>query len=170
MRVRTLSCFESYVRRFGDHPIAYYGIALVWYHSPELVEWPERARRALEQSLRLDPDNGFVRMTQALVFFESGRLEDARRAIALVNREEFLDPKLAWRLLKLDEVDLACRAKLGYPIADLEWADLVARYERQSLENDGVVASPREAIEAATLLEHRRVAEALARVANPRRL
>jgi hypothetical protein len=156
--------------RFGPHPLALYGLAQLWYHSPEVPGFLGATEQYLKESLDLDPSNEWARMTQSLVFFEEGRFAESIAAARMIDRARFLAERtLSWRALKLDELEIACRARLGERVEDEEWRDLVQRYRQQTVEHQGPIASPREAIQAAEASDRAWVAEGLrAAVARPR--
>lgn len=136
--------------RYGRHPLALYGLAQLWYHSPESPNWMQETERYLKESLDADPANEWARMAQSLLLFEAGRFAEALVSASKVDRSRFVSNRLwHWRLLKLDEVMLACRSRLGEPVSEGEWRDLINRYREQTTADDGPVAFPREAIEAA---------------------
>lgn len=162
IREKARRCFEAYLRRFGDHPRALYGLGLLWYRSPEVVGSLDRAEHLVRASLELFPSDPWPRMVLALICFEKGKYADALAEARRTSRDVFLsDERVAWRAIVLEEVELASRVLLKHEVADAEWRDLVDRYIRHASEESGAAFYPREAVIAARAVEKQWVVDAL---------
>jgi tetratricopeptide (TPR) repeat protein len=111
---------ENCVRLNPDNVTAWCAAGLAAYHSIGVDPDPglhNRVERYLTRALELDEDHQFARLFLGHEYYDEGKYDMALSHFERVAQPYFVGIKQEWRALKIRELILCCKLRLGYPVS-----------------------------------------------------
>src|SRR5262245_21929668 len=111
---------ENCVRLHPDSSSAWYAAGLAAYKSIGIEPDPalhNRVELYLTRALELDQDDQFARLFLGHEYFDEGKYDMALSHFERLSQPYFVGIQQEWRALKIRELILCCKLRLGYPVS-----------------------------------------------------